>query len=159
MLRLGLFQSETEILKRNVLRSIFTFTKLVMTIMRDEATASEWISNYKNGMLAHDKLNPPTILGQASRARDEAKELCGAVMEMNVQHILEETSDTIHALLRVVVVAISTHFPVMTEWVVYLPVVAVPTAKKHADRYMRTGCVQSGTQCKLIDHSPLETKG
>lgn len=80
----------------------------------------EWIYHYERGMSQFDKLNPPSVQNQLNAVLDGLREFYAAILSLNLASTLEELSDLIHTLLRVIVVMFTLYIPTTAKWVVYL---------------------------------------
>ena len=116
------------------------------------------VESYIKGMREYDKFNPPNISTEVSSVMDELGEACTAAYQRNWREAGEELCDTLHASLRVAVTlcVVLCRCASLPSWVhapiEYLPLVAWPTAKKHADRWFKYGCIRSQRNCRSGNH-------
>ena len=109
-----------------------------------------WLGNYRQGMLAYDELNQPTVSNQWKAFADEFHEFAEALGQCNAVEAWSELNDCIHSFLRLVVVVIS-RIPLLGSLLlpvlILLPALGFKTARKHAQRFKTTGCIRSPAHC------------
>ena len=127
-----------------------------------------WISDYRSGMLAYDRNNPPSLRSSFFAFADEFTEMIEAFWGLCVvlfccksgfYHALDEAHseiwDAVHSFLRLVqniIVQVPVVGPIVQPVVVLLPVLGWKTAKKHAIRFRTYGCIRSARHCAAKDH-------
>merc|ERR1711964_661868 len=105
---------------------------------------------YIRGMDEYHTNNPPTIHDQWSAWTDELTEFVEAVMHLDAPESYKESMDSLHSFLRLVLFLVSS-IPLVGRWlhafISWLPLLAWPTAKKHALRWQKHGCIRSERNC------------
>lgn len=101
---------------------------------------------YVRGMTAYDKLNPPSISNQFTAFTDEFKELVEALWNCDWCEAYGEFWDVVHSGCRLIVITLNTIFmidPELFPVLQFLPLIGWPTARKHAERWLRYRCIRS----------------
>lgn len=110
---------------------------------------------YGTAMRRYDELNPPSWTEQGSAFVAEAQEFIEAMQGCDFAEASSEFFDCMHSLMRFLVVCIRSIPWIGTTlyyFAVWLPVLAFPTALKHARRYAKHQCIRSSRHCLMGDH-------
>lgn len=116
-----------------------------------------WIKHYHSGMLKYDQDNPPTLFNQWKAFTDEFVELIEAFINYDLAEIWAEFNDCIHAFLRIIVIILWS-IPFIGSYlipvIILIPIIGFKTAKKHAIRFKKNGCIRSSRHCinSNLDH-------
>jgi hypothetical protein len=120
----------------------------------------EWQTAYIEGMMKYDAENSQTLFLAVMNAMhalwDESCEFLEAVfVEKKLKNVIDEFFDVAHTLGRLIVVMVA----IVSSCKIKRLVLKIPmilgwnTAKKHAVRYIETGCVRSKRNCEEKNHN------
>ena len=124
---------------------------------------NNWIYYYCLGMFKYDmdNLESYNLTTGLMSVMDEMMELIDAIKKKNLGEIWGEFNDVLHAILRLIplcfyqVPYIGHYLYIMILWV---PIFAFITARKHSVRFKNKGCIRSDKNCFNVKNHVCNAK-